>query len=483
VARLVATVPRYTQLDASVVRTSIDGFVGDLFRALAGDESPLHQRMINVSRDRVLQGFTMGDYIRALLLTFPVARELGREVGPAQDASWARSFGELEEVLHRFAATAADVHTAAASRAVEAKNLELNRLNQQLVARERLAHQEAHVASRALAAANEFNQRVLESLTAGVLVVDHATRKVSLYTRRLEEICELPAEQVLGRTAEEAFRPVLGLDIDKLVDTVRELGRIPMRRVVLTGARGRRRTLFMRAERLYGENGQVEGTVVVADDVTERELLMDSFSRYVSRDLLNRVLARGERPGLEGEKQVCTILFADIRGFTTLAEHMAPEALHALLNASLRAMIEGIVDAGGFIDKFVGDKVMALFSSRADVAEAAASALRAAQHIQRRIAEVSEARQARGECEVRVGIGINTGEVLVGNVGSESRMDFTAIGDVVNVADRLQSLAGRGEVLVGEATARLVSGRFPLAEKGSQQVKGRVSPVRYFQLN
>jgi PAS domain S-box-containing protein len=465
-----------------MIRESVGGFVTDLFAALSGDERALNQRMFAVSRERVGQGFSVSDYLRALFLTFPVARELAREVGPAQDASFARDFAELEDVLHRYAANAAEIYTAATQKQVEAKNLELNRVNQQLAARERAATAEAAHASRALSSANEFNQRVIESLSSGLSVIDFASGKVTLYTQRMAEILELPAEEILGRNGIEAFAPVVGLNTDKLVTTVRQMGRIPLTKVQITSARGRPRTVLLRVERMYGPEGNVEGTVIVVDDVSERELLIDSFSRYVSRDLLHRLLARGERPGLEAERQVCTILFADIRGFTTLAEQMTPEQLHGLLNDFLRAMIEGIVDAGGFIDKFVGDKVMALFMGRASVAESAAAAVAAALRIQGKIAKLSEERAARGGPPVRVGIGINTGEVLVGNVGSESRMDFTAIGDAVNVADRLQGLARQGEILIGQRTAELVGARFKLVERGEQPVKGRTAQVKLYEV-
>jgi adenylate cyclase len=216
---------------------------------------------------------------------------------------------------------------------------------------------------------------------------------------------------------------------------------------------------------------------VVVDDVTERELLIDSFSRYVSRDLVHRLLARAEPLGLEGEKRICTVLFCDIRGFTGIAEQLPPEALHRLLNDYLHAMVESIVEHGGFIDKFVGDKVMALFTGPRSDADSAFSAIEAARTINVRIAAQNASRVAGGDSAIEVGIGINTGPVVVGNVGDEARMDFTAIGDTVNVADRLQSVAKGGEILVGGMTASLVKDRVPLEDRGAQPVKGRTAAV------
>ena len=145
-------------------------------------------------------------------------------------------------------------------------------------------------------------------------------------------------------------------------------------------------------------------------------------------------------------------------------------------------MVESIIESGGFIDKFVGDKVMALFTGERSVERSALAAVEAARTILVRIAQQNAGRAAQGQLPIEVGIGINTGPVVVGNVGSEARMDFTAIGDVVNVADRLQSLAKGGQVLVGGATADAVRGQVELVDLGAQLVKGRTSPVTVFEV-
>jgi adenylate cyclase len=237
---------------------------------------------------------------------------------------------------------------------------------------------------------------------------------------------------------------------------------------------GQERWLFVSARRLMGDHGESEGTVIVFDDVTERELLLDSFSRYVSRDVVHRLLARGHIE-LTGERRRISVLFADIRGFTGIAERSDPEALHTMLNRYFRVMIEAVADAGGFVDKFVGDKVMALFGHNTSPELGARQAVQAALRIQDQLACLDPEEGA----PIAVGIGINTGDVVLGNVGSERRMEFTAIGDAVNVADRLQSLARRGEVLVGPQTAAIVADDplVTLLPRGDHQLKGRAEPV------
>jgi adenylate cyclase len=178
---------------------------------------------------------------------------------------------------------------------------------------------------------------------------------------------------------------------------------------------------------------------------------------------------------------VCTVLFADVRGFTGIAEQLPPEGVHRLLNAFLHVMVASIVDHGGFIDKFVGDKVMALFTGR-DHQAAAVAAVTAGRAIQDGVALLNAERKSQRELTIQVGIGVNTGSVMVGNVGDAQRMDFTAVGDAVNVTDRIQGLAAGGELLVGAETAAQLGQSFTLVDLGTQAVKGRVAPVHVFRV-
>ena len=214
--------------------------------------------------------------------------------------------------------------------------------------------------------------------------------------------------------------------------------------------------------RLQEQNGRLE---------EQREFLADSISRLVSTEVMQRLVDRSEPVKLEGEQKHCTVMFADIRGFTSLSEDMEPLAMHALLNQTFTLMVEAIATADGTVDKFVGDKVMGVFSGAP--ADAAKRAVSVAIEIQAKLLDLNLARHAQGLDPVRVGIGINTGIATVGTIGSSARMDFTVIGDMVNVADRLQNLAGPGEVLVGGATAELIDGELGLESLGARTLKGR----------
>lgn len=478
VARIIEVVPRYGVSGGAELRENVAAFFEDVMSLAESGERPgFSERQIEITKKRIEQGFEASDYLMAILATIPVLRQFVREIGPQNDPEFAKAFTQIESFLQGAAAAAGNAYVEIVSRRLESKNNELNALNQRLAAHDKMSTSEAKESATALAAANEFNRRVLESLTSGLVVVATGTQIVTLYSSRMEEILGIPTEQVIGKPITEAFVGVEGLPLGEHIKMVKALGRLPVTKLRVKLPNGRSRAILTRAHRMYDASGNPEGTVVMVDDVTERELLVDSFSRYVSRDLVQRLIARGEVMGLGGERKTVTTLFADIRGFTTIAEKCSPEDLHQLLNEYFRVVIGSIVDRGGFIDKFVGDKVMALFTAGRDAAEGATAALDAALEIQQRFRKVNRDRAAAGRYPIDVGIGVNTGEVMLGNVGSEERMDFTAIGDAVNVADRLQSLAKAGEVVAGDVTVKLAPKRFVFVDRGPTTIKGRTGLV------
>lgn len=199
--------------------------------------------------------------------------------------------------------------------------------------------------------------------------------------------------------------------------------------------------------------------------------------------MVERVLT-GDALRLAGERKVVTILFADLRGSTALAEQLAPEAVVGVLNTYLGAMARSVFAHGGILDKFLGDGLMAVFGVLDDGTNGAAPAARAALEIRRVIAQLNGERTRRGEPEIRYGIGIHIGEVVLGAVGLPERSDYTAIGDAVNTASRMESLTkeyGVDTVLSADAAAR-VDGVVPLRPLGAAQVKGKAAPIEVFAL-
>lgn len=213
--------------------------------------------------------------------------------------------------------------------------------------------------------------------------------------------------------------------------------------------------------------------------LAREEVARANYSRFMPEYVVRQMLEHPESFKLGGVNQLITVLFADVRGFTRLAEHAPPEQVVQLLNLYFSAMSDIIFAHSGTLDKYIGDGLMALFGAPTTTPDDAANAVVAAIEMQRRIQKLNEEFRAAGLPEVSIGIGLHTGEATVGYIGSERRTEYTAIGDTVNLASRLESNAQGGQILLSEATASALSqGGFPLREHAALTVKNRAQPVQ-----
>lgn len=203
------------------------------------------------------------------------------------------------------------------------------------------------------------------------------------------------------------------------------------------------------------------------------------FERYMPAPVAERLLTSSTLPDLGGTRQIVTVLFADLRHFTPLAEQMPPDHLMELLNFYLSEATEAILAYGGTLDKFMGDGLMAFFNAPVPQRRHALRAVSAAQEIHRRVRE--QGPNIDGQ-HLQFGIGVHTGEAVVGNVGSRYLMNYTALGDTVNVANRLQEIAGGEQTLISESTYRLVAPHVEARHLGSRQLQGRAEPVDVYEL-
>jgi class 3 adenylate cyclase len=223
----------------------------------------------------------------------------------------------------------------------------------------------------------------------------------------------------------------------------------------------------------------------MGDSLAQKQRVQNAFGRYVNDYVLSQLLEGTEGEEQKGIEREVTILFADIRRFTRLSEGMKAPDVVALLNEVFQMASDRILEHGGTIDKFIGDSVMAYFGAPVPHSDHAQRAVNAAVDIIETIRE----RNRRGRnhqlgtpevAPVEIGIGVHMGNVVVGNIGSDRRTDFTAVGDAVNVAHRLEKLARPAEILVSEAVQRRVRGAVQLRFEGERQLSGREEPVHVY---
>ncbi len=226
--------------------------------------------------------------------------------------------------------------------------------------------------------------------------------------------------------------------------------------------------------------GMLWGQVRTSHD--ERDRTLKALSKYVSPSVANRAL-REEAFALEQpDRREITIFFSDIRGFTDWSERKEPEEVTAVLNDYLTAMTEIVARHGGTLDKFVGDCVMVIFNAPDNVKDHAKRAVRMAREMQEKIVELSEAWHSHGREPIQVGMGIHTGFATVGNFGSDLFSDYTAIGNSVNLAARIESSSSAGQILISETTHILASSIMESRPLGEKEFRGVKEPVPIFEV-
>jgi adenylate cyclase len=216
--------------------------------------------------------------------------------------------------------------------------------------------------------------------------------------------------------------------------------------------------------------------------LAREEVARANYSRFMPEYVVKQLLEDPDSFKLGGINQTITILFADIRGFTTLSEEEKPEKIVALLNRYFTAMTEIIFAHGGTLDKYIGDGLMALFGAPTATPEDAKNALKTAVAMQKRIISLNAELESEGFNPIGIGIGLHTGEATVGYIGSEQRSEYTAIGDTVNLASRLESNTQGGQILISEATAQACENLFELTTREPLTVKNRLQPVSLFEV-
>ncbi len=330
-------------------------------------------------------------------------------------------------------------------------------------------------------AMKNYNESVLQSMSSGVVTFDEdgAAQTCNIAARR---ILRRDEQAVVGRPADEVFSgngwivermrrvaetrlPDLAMDAELAVDgdtVAANVTTVP----------------------LLASNDTQLGTLVMIEDISSEKRVKSTLSRYMDPELADRLLAAGPQEQiLGGNESFVTVLFSDVRGFTSIAEELGAQRTVAMLNEYFERMVECISAQSGMLDKFIGDAIMAAFGLPVAQEDDADRALRAAIAMIRSLTEWNVEREHAHEPRIEIGIGLNTDSVVAGNIGSAKRMDFTIIGDGVNLASRLESACKHygARILVSESTQASLKGVYRLREVDRVVVKGKREPVSVFE--
>lgn len=216
----------------------------------------------------------------------------------------------------------------------------------------------------------------------------------------------------------------------------------------------------------------------------EKKKIRGAFQYYLTASVVNEILKDPSKLKLGGDKKNLSVMFSDIRGFTTISEKLSPEELVRLLNEYLTAMTDIVFKYDGLLDKYIGDAIMAVFGAPLDQPDHASRACRVALEMMAELGRLRQKWAAEGRPDVNIGVGINSGDMVVGNMGSEMRFDYTVMGDSVNLASRLEGTNKEygTNIIISEFTYEVVKDEFLCRQLDAVRVKGKKLPVRIFEL-
>jgi len=220
----------------------------------------------------------------------------------------------------------------------------------------------------------------------------------------------------------------------------------------------------------------------LAEQMTKEESVRTNLARYLSPQIVDQIVKNDVQVNLGGDKKVVTVLFSDIRNFTGITEARPPDQLVRILNEYFTEMASIIFENQGSLDKYIGDAIVAVFGSLVDLENPARHAVQAAIQMMKRLPQLNEKWMKEYGFKMEIGIGINTGEVFLGNIGSPERMEFTVIGDAVNVASRFSGLAKPGQVLVTRETLACLDSNLRCRELPPTEVKGKTGKLEVFEV-
>jgi adenylate cyclase len=330
-------------------------------------------------------------------------------------------------------------------------------------------------------AMKNYNEAMLESMSNGLITLDAAGKLATCNAAGLR-ILKVAANDILQKPVADFFADGNAWVVERL-RKVEETGeqQVSMDAPLQVGAE--RLSVNLTVQPLFNIDQKRIGSMMVIEDISSEKRLKSTMSRYMDPGIADRLVASGAEL-LGGQNVEATVLFSDVRGFTTLTEQLGAQGTVALLNEYFTLMVDCIQREQGMLDKFIGDAVMAAFGIPVAHDDDADRAVRAAVSMLTTLRKWNHQRTGEGKLPVDIGVGLNTDIVVSGNIGSQKRMDFTIIGDGVNLASRLESACKQygTKILISEFTFHKLKGTYRVREVDVAVVKGKTKPVAIFEV-
>lgn len=327
-----------------------------------------------------------------------------------------------------------------------------------------------------------YSESMLESMSNGVISLD-ADRKIVKCNGAALRILQEQADHIIGVSAIDYFSSYNAWVLESIerVMQAESVDLILDSNLILQNAHSI--SVNLTTVPLLSVHGEWLGSLLVIEDITREKRLKGTMSRYMAKEVVDRLLEHGETV-LGGITQEATIMFSDIRGFTTMSERLTPQETVSMLNDYFSMMVDIIFDYGGVLDKYIGDGLLAVFGAPFNTGEDPDRAVKTAIDMLSALNRFNQQRSKEGKESINIGIGISTDTILAGNIGSLKRMDYTVIGDGVNLASRLEGAnkVYGTRILVSEFTYQRLTGDYVTREIDLIRVKGRSNPIAVYQI-
>lgn len=327
-----------------------------------------------------------------------------------------------------------------------------------------------------------YNESMLESMSNGVITLDDTGRIVTCNGAGLR-ILQKKEKEIIQQRSETFFIGHNTWVLDRVLQT-RETGEVSLTMDAELQFDSHQVSANVTCQPLVSSKGEAMGTMIIIEDISSEKRMKSTMSRYMDPELADRLLTEENQDILGGRNVRATVLFSDIRGFTTITEEYGAQGTVSLLNEYFTIMVDCIRKEGGMLDKFIGDALMAGFGIPIPGEHDEDAALRTAIEMIRKLDQWNLRREAAGKLPLHIGIGLNTDQVVSGNIGSPKRMDFTMIGDGVNLAARLESACKQysARLLISEYTHAGLKGTYRMRDIDDVIVKGKSEPVRIYEV-
>ena len=330
-----------------------------------------------------------------------------------------------------------------------------------------------------ITAEKQFNESILSSIATGVITID-SLGEIDSINKAGVNILKKEQSEIIGNHYMYLFEK--DENIIELINTSEIENKITTEINIPLNTVSSETIINMSVSPRIDPKGKTQGQVISIEDISDISKVKNTFKRYVSKQVVDEILDNEAKLNLGGEKREVVVLFTDIRGFTSMSEKMEPEKVVTTLNEYFTDMIDIVFKYNGTIDKIIGDELMVVYGAPLSTNNDTERAIKTAVEMQQKIKKLNKERKKRKEEPICVGIGINRGDVISGNIGSRDMMDYTVIGDTVNLGSRLCSSAKPNEILVSKPVYIKTKEMFKYKPLDSIKVKGKKDKIELYKV-